>query len=269
MSGNIVFSVINGTTLQINILGLDNTTDTIFVELAIGMKPRTPIEILKELQDKLSYKFLFQDGKTLDQVVTNVMTVINPKYVSLSMTDNTVSSIKSRAKAYYQMWINKDKTDIVINNTEENRQTANIVIELLAWWFIRRLVHVYVVCAIIDEVYKSGKQSSQLSTTQIQPTTTFRDYTKDDGFDKLKQKYDSDVAFLQSEQAQLSGDLKSLINKHTQLEQEYTKLYDNGLEKDNKITELEHRLDDFKKLLLHSSSMIFRMEEVPNMIKYN
>ena len=202
---------------------------------------KAPVVFLQEIQTELSRYFVFEGGKTLDTIVEDIIVNLSVRKFDLK----TISSIKGYAKYFYRLWNDKDKGGLSSRDTDEIRQTTSIVIDMLSWWYIRRLVHVYVICAILEEVYKStntqshayplGSPSPPLAPPPTPlPTTT---------------------------------DMSTLLNSYRTLEIDYKTLYDSVAEKDAKIAMLQKKLDDFKELLIHSTSMIFKIEEVPNMIR--
>ncbi len=263
-----------------------NSTNFITIDLTDGQIPKARLTVLQEIQSKLSYIFIFEGGKTLDQIVKEMITTIGTQNMTSNVSNDNFARIKERAKLYYRMWDNKEKSGLSsTDDTNEYRQNASIVIDILSWWFIRRLLHVYVVCAILQKiqktptppqttfytshaptsytpytpyVYPSSSSSSSSSSSPIEPQPLVV-YTKDPEFETLKQKYNKNVSNLESDKTQLQNDIKVLIDKHSQLE-----LDNQQLQANNEY--LAQRLEDFKQLLVHSTSMMFKLDEVPNII---
>lgn len=263
MSGSIKFSM-NGSMLQTEIV-LPRTNSVRTVMTSLGNK--SPLDVLKDIQTQLTIVFTFGEHGTLDQVVEDIIVKMGEKRI----VKPSVSAIKEYAKAYYRVWANKTKYGMSNDDGDYNRQTASIIIDMLSWWYIRRLVHVYVVCAILEGVHNTTQSLSSPSYNAKIRYSSVDDYgrnARDEEIDKLKLKYNTDVSILQTTHDQLQRDFKTLLGNYTRLENEYNTLYKEREEQDEMIASFEQKLAGFKELLLHSTSMIFKIEEVPNMVKY-
>lgn len=282
MSASIKFFVSDGysesdRTLHVTINMPEQATNTFTVTLSDGQNPKSRLTILQEIQNHLSNTFIFEGGKTLDHIVKDVITTIDVQNIASNALRNNITNIKNLAKLYYRMWESKDKSGLSsIDETDEYRQNASIVIDMLSWWFIRRLVHVYVVCAILEKVHTPPPQvttyttytthtpfksnvASSSSPSPIYPQQPVVIYKKDPEFDALEKKYSSNVSNLESDKTQLQNDIKVLLEKHSQLELDNQQLHANN-------EYLTHKLDDLKELLVHSTSMMFKLDELPNIV---
>lgn len=259
MSGKIRFSVF-GTNLHIDIQSSSALLMNTNPPIDIIMTGKTPLEVLKELENILSYYFVFDNRKPLDTVVENMLSNLGVRKIDWK----SIPTIKSYAKFFYQVWINKDKTDLTNTDTDYNRQTASIVIDILSWWYIRRLVHIYVICAILEAVHGSTQVSNSPMTLPSFPAMPTPSFTTNTEVDILKAKYNKDVSDLEFNKSQLQADVQKLVSEYETLQKDYQILYSISVNKDNIIAGLEKKLEDFKELLLHSTTMMFKIEEIPN-----
>jgi hypothetical protein len=283
MSAGIKFFVSDGynesdRTLHVTINMPEQTTNKFTISLSDGQNPKSRLTVLQEIQNYLSNTFIFEGGKTLDQIVKDVITTIDVQNMASNALRNNITNIKNLAKLYYRMWESKDKSGLSsIDETDEYRQNASIVIDMLSWWFIRRLVHIYVVCAILEKVHTTPQPPQVTTYTTYTTHTPFKPssypiqqtqqqqqqpvviYTKDREFEAMKQKYSTNVSNLEGDKNQLQNDIKTLLEKHSQLELDNQQLHANN-------EYLAQRLDDLKQLLVQSTSMIFKLDEVPNII---
>jgi hypothetical protein len=259
MSGYIEFSTDN-TTLIINIA----LPGQVPLSKGISLEGKTPKQLLEDIQRQLEYVFVFDGKRTLDKVVEDIIVNMNIRNTNLP----SVSSIKDTAKLYYRIWDKKNKNGLTNNDTDYKRQTVSIVIDMLSWWYVRRLVHVYVVCAILEQVQNTATSLINRGVIPDQRYNDFKGYPITDEIETLKFKYATNVSVLQSDKAQLAQDFQKLLQSYKQLETDYRDMYAKESAKDKHIEDLTQKLDEFRELLLHSTSMIFKIEEVPNMVKY-
>lgn len=260
MSGSIAF-LVNNSTLEIT---LTLTPTSIPKVMYVSIENKSPLNVLNDVQTVLLYEFLFEGGKTLDQLVDDLIVKMGERKFSKS----SISSIKQTAKDYYRIWINKNKSGLTNTDADYNRQTASIIIDMLSWWFIRRLVHVYVVCAILEGVYTTTQSYDVGVSKSYSSIPEYTLDTRNDEVESLKQKYNTNVSALQMDKSQLAQDLQSLLANYTKLEKDYQTHYAEKIAKEQEVKQLTGQLKEFKELLLHSTSMIFKIEEVPNMVKY-
>lgn len=253
MSGYIEF-LTDDTTLRINIA----LPGQVSVSKTVSIEEKTPKQLLTDIQRQLEYVFVFDGKKTLDKVVEDIIVNMNIRNTNIP----SVSSIKNTAKLYYRIWDNRNKNGLTNEDTDYQRQIVSIVIDMLSWWYIRRLVHVYVVCAILEQV--------QNTTISLMDQRTTKGYTSpiNNEIETLKFKYATNVAILQSDKAQLAQDFQQLLHSYKQLETDYQNMQANEFAKDKYIDDITQKMNEYRELLLHSTSMIFKIEEVPNMLKY-
>jgi hypothetical protein len=274
MSGNIKFSVID-TTLQVSIQSSSPLLADTVTPISISLYNKAPLDVLKELESMLSYYFVFEDRKPLDKVVENMINNLGPRKIDWK----SISTIKIYAKYFYQIWLNKDKTGLTNNDQDYNRQTASIIIDILSWWYTRRLVHIYVICVILEAVHGNTQSQAQApvlnmninmnntaTTSHVIPTyapvpTPY--FTPNTDVETLKTRYESNVPDFDANKAQLQADVNKLLKEYEILQTEYQGIYTNALTKDKIIADLEKKMKELKELLLHSTTMIFKIEEIP------
>jgi hypothetical protein len=261
MSGYIEFST-DDTALLINIA----LPGQAVLSKNILLEGKTPKQLLEDIQRQLEYVFVFDGARTLDKVVEDIIVNMNIRNTNLP----SISSIKDTAKLYYRIWDKKTKRGLTNNDTDYKRQTVSIVIDMLSWWYVRRLVHVYVVCAILEQVQNTTTSLTNRAVIPDYRYNGFKGYpdTINNEIESLKLKYNTNVSVLQTDKAQLAQDFQKLLQSYKQLETDYQNMHANEFAKDKHIEDLTQKLDEFRELLLHSTSMIFKIEEVPNMVKY-
>lgn len=224
---------------------------------AVKIGNRRPIEVLTELRDKLSSIVLFNGNESFDSVVRDIAQNFNTGNVR----DTTLR--KAYAKYFYETFTKRNST--ALTRDGGIKETGLIVTELLSWYFIRRAVHIYVVCAILDRVNRATEQSISVSGQSTPPvfTTTISEDTKNKIANLEKKVIDMTGQLSQSQlapaqismlQSQLEEFKKEMIDKEVQLK----KCQDHN-------NQLAQELANFKELLLSSTSMIFKMEEIPNL----
>jgi hypothetical protein len=271
MSQKIKFSVFDST-LQVSIQPSSTLLGKTDTPISIALSNKVPLDVLKELDSMLSYYFVFEDRKPLDKVVENMINNLGPRKIDWE----SISTIKTYAKYFYHIWLNKDKTNLTNNEKDDNRQTASIVIDILSWWYTRRLVHIYVICVILEAVHGNTQaqapvlninmNNSSATTSHVIPTyapipTPY--FTPNTDVETLKTRYESNVPDFDANKAQLQADVNKLLKEYEILQTEYQGLYTNAVTKDKIIADLEKKMKELKELLLQSTTMIFKIEEIP------
>lgn len=247
MSGSIRFSVV-GSILHIDI-SMSNSNIPLQQSFTVSLASKSPLNVLQEIQQQLNMLFTL-NGKTLDEVVEKL--IVN--MAGQKFDQNSLTRIKDDAKYYYKVWSNKDKSGLTNSDTDYNHQTASIVIDMLSWWYIRRLVHIYVVCAILEEVYKHTGTTYTFGNFASPYTNSYSvNVNKAVEIEDLKRKYNEQLDTLNADKQEIKNDFNKLVASYENLRYQNKDLY--------------KKLEEFRELLLHSTSMIFKIEEVPNMIK--
>lgn len=240
---------------------------------------------------------------SLDQVVEETMNIFNnidkfdrsQKVNALSV----VSLRKSYAKYFYTVLKNKvynTATSVGGNSvqTSDRKKTAQIIIELVNWYFIRRFVHIYVVCACLEKLLQlavvasnniastssSGVPQPQpvnlsgfpgtpgfssapmavasVGTFQVPPVVVQQQLSAlDTQLNRINvvSSSGSESTMTNAENASLAKTLQD--TKDTLIAQQQ---YNVNLTK--QLDDARKELDNLRELLLSSTSMIFKMDEL-------
>jgi hypothetical protein len=246
--------------------------DGVFVKVlpsltfSINMSNKRPIELLMELKDKFSSILLFSGSESFDTVVKDIAQTFDSGVRQTSVR-------KAYAKYFYETLVSRNTRSLTRDNSFN--ETALIVTDLLAWYFIRRAVHIYVVCAIMDKVQNSSLTAREsTSTTYIpsNPLSTSVVNMVDDEAKKKSEMLSQQLAKLQQDVTQggidkisLQASLSSIEQSKNDLETKVQELQATIVSQFNEITRLRNELNGFKELLLNSTSMIFKIDEVPTL----
>jgi hypothetical protein len=225
----------------------------------------TPLDLLKAIQIKFSNTFRF-GNKAFDEIVKSTMDIFNG---SVSFDKSVLKEIKMRklyARYYYSILKNRNITNL--DNSSDTKKTVRIVVELVSWWFIRRFVHIYVVCACLEKLYETSSVSSPSgSSTQTQfmysstPTPSNSSTISEEALNKMKADFELKLAKQNSNSAKTAD----VVND---LQKQYNDALAIIAQKDAEISKQKQDLDNLKDLLLNSTSMIFQMDElVPTSMK--
>lgn len=233
------------------------------ISFTVLIANRRPVEVLTELRDKFSTILLFHGGETFDGVVADISATFN----SGNVRDTGVR--KAYAKYFYETLIKRNSSSLVRDG--DIKETALIVTELLSWYFIRRAVHIYVVCTILDKV-KTATVASSPSSSFASPVVITSPPVVSEEAKKRVAELEATLRNVQAqlarsgvttaEGAQLQASLQaSIANMQTAMEEREQQLQ--ACSEENQ--RLREQLNNFKELLLTSTSMIFRMDEIPNL----
>jgi hypothetical protein len=206
----------------------------------------TPMRIIKSLQTFFEDKFMF--GKeNFNQVVSDCL---NYAQSLLPGQDKLIAKErKDYAREYYSIFKLKTVSNRVGN--VELQDKVKIIVNVISYIFIRRLMHIFIVSNIVEHTTLNN------TITPIPSTST----TGEDKYEleNIKTKLEAQIASLQSQAAS-----SSTINKDTltELKKECEILTKSLLEKNNKIAELKALLESYKELLLDSTQLIFKMDDI-------
>lgn len=228
------------------------------LSFSISMVNKRPIELLMELKDKFSSILLFAGSETFDTVVRDIAQTFDSGVRQTSVR-------KAYAKYFYETLVSRNTRSLTRDGSFG--ETALIVTDLLAWYFIRRAVHIYVVCAIMDKVQNSTVSTSQPAAyvPSIPPSVIVDDETKRKA-ELLSQqlaKLQQDVTQGGIDKTSLQASLSSIEQSKNDLQTKVDELQATVASQYNEITRLRNELNGFKELLLNSTSMIFKIDEVP------
>lgn len=228
------------------------------LSFSISMVNKRPIELLMELKDKFSSILLFAGSETFDTVVRDIAQTFDSGVRQTSIR-------KAYAKYFYETLVSRNTRSLTRDGSFG--ETALIVTDLLAWYFIRRAVHIYVVCAIMDKVQNSTVSTSQPAAyvPSIPPSVIVDDETKRKA-ELLSQqlaKLQQDVTQGGIDKTSLQASLSSIEQSKNDLQTKVDELQATVASQYNEIARLRNELNGFKELLLNSTSMIFKIDEVP------
>jgi hypothetical protein len=260
-----------------------------------------PLAVMTTMLADFKEIFKFANA-TIDQVVDETMNIFNniDKFDRSQKVNalGVVSLRKSYAKYFYTVVKNKvyKTTNSVGGNsvqTSDRKKTAQIIIELVNWYFVRRFVHIYVVCTCLEKllqlaVVATNNMPSTSSTGMPQPQPVNLSGTS--GFASTPSTMTSQVtapgtfqvppALIQQQVSSLDAqlnrvnivsssgsamteadrssltkalqDTKNTLIGQQQQNVDLTKQLDNA----------RKELDNLRELLLSSTSMIFKMDEL-------
>lgn len=229
------------------------------VTFSISMTNKRPIELLMELKDKFSSILLFAGNETFDTVVKDIAQTFDSGVRQTSVR-------KAYAKYFYETLVSRNTRSLTRDGSFS--ETALIVTDLLAWYFIRRAVHIYVVCAIMDKVQNSTFTSTQpaqpASVAYIQSTSVDEETKrKSEMLSQQLAKLQQDVTQGGIDKTSLQASLSSIEQSKNDLQAKVDELQATVASQYNEIARLRNELNGFKELLLNSTSMIFKIDEVP------
>lgn len=232
------------------------------VTFSISMTNKRPIELLMELKDKFSSILLFAGNETFDTVVKDIAQTFDSGVRQTSVR-------KAYAKYFYETLVSRNTRSLTRDGSFS--ETALIVTDLLAWYFIRRAVHIYVVCAIMDKVQNSTftstqpAQPAQPASVAYIPSPSIDEETKrkSEMLSQQLAKLQQDVTQGGIDKTSLQATLSSIEQSKNDLQAKVDELQATVASQYNEIARLRNELNGFKELLLNSTSMIFKIDEVP------
>jgi hypothetical protein len=213
---------------------------------------------------------------------------------------NVVSLRKSYAKYFYTVLKNKiyKTANTSTSNsvqTSDRKKTAQIIIELVNWFFMRRFVHVYVVCTCLEKLLQLAVAAtnninvpSTSSTPQPQPinwsssssTTPLSGFTSTSTTSGPTGTFQVSPAVVQQQISALDNQLNRLsvvssgvsglsdaerASLTKALQDTKNTLFEQQKDNTRLVQELANsrkELDNLRELLLSSTSMIFKMDEL-------
>lgn len=254
--------------------------------------------MLKDFKD--IFKFA---NVSLDQVVDETMNIFNnfDKF-DKTQKNNALSVVSLRkiyAKYFYIVLKNKvykTANSISANSvqTSDRKKTAQIIIELVNWYFIRRFVHIYVVCACLEKLLQlavvttnnfastssSGipqpqpvnilgvstntgfsstpSPTTRVGTFQVPPAVVQQQVSALDAqLNRINvvSTSGSTSTMTDTERASLTKALQD--TKNTLIAQQQQ-----NIELTKQLDDSRKELDNLRELLLSSTSMIFKMDEL-------
>lgn len=257
------------------------------------------------LQLKQQFESIIKfNSETLESVVIDIIKLFSDlqnaddAFNVINMTSpNKFGIYKKYAKYYYETLINrevKDDRKVWVNESSDSPEVlkrkqesfanvfenATILSDMVSWWYVRRLVHVYVVCTCLEKImkmqqiqqmqkpvttaYSSTYQPLATTTVVNPPVTGTIASTSATEIEQLKANYKKQLDAMQNYCNVVATDKTNINNQFAILQNDYNILNDKIKDQQNRIFELENNLRDYKDLLLESTGMIFKMNEIPN-----
>ena len=221
---------------------------------------RSLVQVLKEMQDVLgqSLKVYYSPSgvETVDSVILNMVRDVNgsKKTISPQELKEKILVRKAYARYYYEMF--RDRASVSIDNIKDANNKifatdAKILTELLSYYFIKRLVHVFIMCTIYESIV--GDISSS-PTIVVSGSSSTYDYAND----LIEQKNKTTEL---TEQLKVMSGISSdaLSNIQTKMDQKDRLLG----EQVDEIIALKQKVNNYRDLLLNSHDLLFKIDELP------
>lgn len=225
--------------------------------LEYDINNKSLVETLKNMQQNLSdrFKIYYANGRTetFDEAVQSMINGLGSSVAPNFLEDILVK--KAYAKYYYEMFKQK------LIQIDEKYSDALILSSLVSYYFIKRLVHVFVMCTIYQKVSipTTATTISDLSGTPIIINT-----------DEQSTDFSAERNKLQAKVVALEAAIKNSENMSTaslDTMKEINTLNTALLNKaEDKIKILENQVNNYRELLLKSTTMIFKLDEIPNVV---
>lgn len=243
---------------------------------------------LQNLQAVLSSRLLVYYGgsptaysgyETIDGVIKSLMDDIGKNTIgqgaSIEELKQRLASRKAYARYYYEMFKGNNKTLDSLDNAQEAE--VKIVAQVVCYYFIKRLVHIFVMSAIYERVLADMGASTSAPTTYVpMASSTSANTPSPDANAAMR-----DLKLERERFEQQKKDLMAMMgNQNIGGDQKIKQLMDqlNAItaqmqEKDTKITDLTSQVDymskrvaNYRDLLLQSHDLLFKIDEIPNMM---
>jgi hypothetical protein len=224
---------------------------------------RPLVETLKAMQDDMSklLQVYYPTGEkeTFDSTVVSMINGIDTS--STTVSKDFIDKMKVRkayARYYYDMFRKR-----TVEYDESKNKDAVILTSLVSYYFMKRLVHVFVMCTIYERI-SSMSVSSNASTSQpIFINNTTSNSASSNDFAAERQALEAKIANLEAGIKNESTLSDSANEKLKDMEANYKQLLDNAQQK---IIDMEAQVNNYRELLLKSTTMIFKLDEIPNVL---
>lgn len=225
---------------------------------------RPLVETLKAMQEDMSkmLQVYYPNGEkeTFDSTVVSMINGIDT--ASTTVSKDFIDKLKVRkaySRYYYDMFRKR-----TVDYDESKNKDAVILTSLVSYYFMKRLVHVFVMCTIYEKISNmtiSGNASSQQPII-INNTTSTNSASSSD-FAAERQALEAKIANLEAGIKNESTLSESANQKLNDMEANYKQLLDNAQQK---IMNMEAQVNNYRELLLKSTTMIFKLDEIPNVL---
>ncbi len=225
-------------------------------QLTYDLSTTSLVNILKNIQDELSQrlKVHYTGGKseTFDETVLSLINGLGSSSTSISSSFlDDILTKKAYARYYYEMFKNK------IISIDDKQSDALILTSLISYYFMKRLVHVFVMCTIYQKVLVNTTSSNTSSSTPIIINETSNDFTEE------RNRYEAKLLALQAAINNTETTSTTSIEKLNEINAMNTELLNKAQEK---INMLQNQVNNYRELLLKSTTMIFKLDEIPNVV---
>jgi predicted RNase H-like nuclease (RuvC/YqgF family) len=113
-------------------------------------------------------------------------------------------------------------------------------------------MHIFIVSNIIEHTFKNNVIATSTTIDNIPQKN-------EEEIEKIKSNFEAQIATLRAQQANNSTTSSTVL---TDLQNQFDDLNKKIKEKDTKINELNALLQSYKELLLDSTQLIFRMDDI-------
>lgn len=230
------------------------------VMLKYDMK-RSLVDTLKLMQEDLSrlLQIYYPNGEK-EAFDSTVMAMINGIDTSTTtVTQQFLDKMKVRkayARYYYDM-LRKRKVEY----DETKNKDAVILTSLVSYYFMKRLVHVFVMCTIYEKI-SNATVSSNTSSQPIIINNTVGEPSSNT-FIVERQALEAKIANLEASIRNESSLTESANTKLQEVTDNYKNLLDSA---QTRMNNLEAQVNNYRELLLKSTTMIFKLDEIPNVL---
>lgn len=224
--------------------------------LEYDLNNKSLVETLKNMQQTLSDKFkiYYPNGRTetFDEAVQSLINGLGGSVTPTFFEDITVK--KAYAKYYYEMFKQK------LIQIEEKHSDALILSSLVSYYFIKRLVHVFVMCTIYQKVsVPTTTPGNVFSGTPIiiNNNEVSTDFTAE------RNALQAKILGLETAMKNSESTSKASLDTMTEINTLNTTMLNKA---EDKIKLLENQVNNYRELLLKSTTMIFKLDEIPNVV---
>ena len=224
--------------------------------LEYDLSNKSLVETLKQMQQDLSdkLKIYYPSGQveTFDQAVKSMINGLGSSVAPNVLEDIGVK--KAYAKYYYEMF--KEKIIKIDENSD-----ALILSNLISYYFIKRLVHVFVMCTIYQKVSVpiTSTTGNVLSRTPI----VINNNEQSNVFTAERNALQAKILELEAAKKTTENTSTDSLDNMKKINTLNTALLNKAEEE---IESLKNQVNSYRELLLQSTTMIFKLDELPNVI---
>lgn len=227
-------------------------------KLTYDLNTKSLVNALKTMQEDLSQrlKVYYSNGntETFDETVLSLLNGLGTSTSSVSSTFlDDILTKKAYARYYYEMFKNK------MVSIDEKQSDALILTSLVSYYFMKRLVHVFVMCTI----YQKVAIPTTATSTNVSSVTPIIINEKSNDFTDERNAYEAKLLALQATLNKTENATSTSVEKWNEINALNTELLNKA---QDKIKSLENQVNNYRELLLKSTTMIFKLDEIPNVV---